>query len=418
MPKPERITRILLRLGHITPVDIEGALTRQEELGGLIGRHLVESGALTEEQLFEGLVEQFHVPTITVRQTEIDEELLDRMPKITLQESLILPLAWDEPRGVLTLAVANPSDREAIEQVRAAFGAGKVRVSLAPEAVLADLVLGRTLEGQEAESEGVRLVALPELYDPEDEETSTSAPAEPGQDPLGPRVLLVGGERVSEIIAPALRGAGCVVVIAADLGSAQTAVVGNRPEAIVVDHAELGHQTPRACRVLGVDRGALLYVLTDETRSETVLELLGLGVDDVIGPPHDAEVTLARIRRAIDARAASRPTDGAPDGLAGTFAEFSFVDLTQVVANDLRSVRVEVKNSSGEEGVVFFEQGRPFHAACGALTGEQAVYYMVSWEDEGGFSVHDNSELPEPNVSDPIEALLMEGTRLLEERQA
>ena len=418
MPKPERITRILLRLGHITPVDIEGALTRQEELGGLIGRHLVESGALTEEQLFEGLVEQFHVPTITVSQAEIAEELLDRMPKIALQESLILPVAWDEPRSVLTLAVANPSDRDAIEQVRAAFGARKVRVSLAPETVLADLVLGQAPEGQGADSEGVRLVALPELYDPDEDEEDASTSAEEEEDPLGPRVLLVGGQRVAEDIAPALRGAGCVVVIAADLASAQTAVIGNRPEAIVVDHAELGHQTPRVCRVLGVDRGALLYVLTDETRSEVVLELLGLGVDDVIGPPHDAEVTLARIQRAIDARALSRPTDGAPDGLEGTFADFSFVDLTQVVAHDLRSVRVEVKNASGEEGVLFFEQGRPFHAACGALSGEQAVYYMVSWEDEGDFSVHDNSELPEPNVAEPIEALLMEGTRLLDGRQA
>jgi hypothetical protein len=59
--------------------------------------------------------------------------------------------------------------------------------------------------------------------------------------------------------------------------------------------------------------------------------------------------------------------------------------------------------------------GRPVFASCGPLEGAEAVYRIVSWEEDGEFSVHDAEEIPEANLGESMESLLMEGVRLLDE---
>jgi hypothetical protein len=198
----------------------------------------------------------------------------------------------------------------------------------------------------------------------------------------------------------------------ADLAAAQRAVTDLRPDAIVVDHPSFPGEVERLCRVLRVDR-ARLFVVTDESDPALVLNLLDIGVDDVFGPPHDFDLVAARIHRAMRSgtQAASR---SAPDHLSARFEAISFIDLAQMLANGRKSVRVDLRRAD-EEAVVFFDRGRPTHARCGTLVGPGAVYAVVSWEDDGEFCVHEVHDFPEPNVAEPVESLLMEGVRLLDE---
>jgi hypothetical protein len=55
------------------------------------------------------------------------------------------------------------------------------------------------------------------------------------------------------------------------------------------------------------------------------------------------------------------------------------------------------------------------HAACGTLRGAEAVYRVIAWEDDGAFAVEPESEFPAPNIGLPLESILMEGCRLLDE---
>ena len=80
MRKTDRIDQILIKLGHVTKGDVDRAIARQKEAGGRIGENLIEIGALTEEQLFDALVEQFRIPTVTVDENVVAQGLLDRMP--------------------------------------------------------------------------------------------------------------------------------------------------------------------------------------------------------------------------------------------------------------------------------------------------------------------------------------------------
>ncbi len=691
MRKTDRIDQILIKLGHVTKGDVDRAIERQKEAGGRIGENLIEIGALTEEQLFDALVEQFRIPTVTVDENVVAQGLLDRMPVEALRESLIVPVGWNEQFGVLSLAVANPSDTEAIKEVGRAFGAKKVRVSLAPEKVLASLIADLVGEGEgkpgpRAGGTQVRLVALPELFEPEDTEgdelpadeaevggakvvivttspveknflpsvfrpdgfevvvvsdpeaaseaiegahavlvsqemtdhfdgwradgvlgkvvcdvvrygsvartmLETAAPyprmaaatrsavaalaearardekesppyslvtadlealaarvglgrletdglvvgahlllpvergsrIEPFQrfaatmelahrmafpwpvdellssclglylgrvqagEPAGrgdvhlaaqllalvwfrhnvlvleeghegdPMVavrtalrelagrlasqdvvetyldvmskraetqadvdlsaLVVGGERVQKAMKTALERIGCRVDLASEVTRGYDIAKDVRPAVVILDHEGLGDGVEQACKVFRVDRSALLYVVTQQSDPAVVLNLLDLGVDDVFAPPHDFDVLAARLHRALRTRSAPR-TSLEDSTLAARFEALSFLDLAQMLSNGLKTVRIELRSDEGEEAVLFLDKGRPVFAECGALQGPQAVYRVIAWDDEGEFSVHDAAELPEPNIAESVESLLMEGVRLLDESRA
>lgn len=696
MRKTERLDQILIRLGYVTPSQVEQAVQRQAAQGGRIGQNLIDLKALTEAQLFDALVEQFRVPTIAVDEKTVDRALLERMPAEALESGLIVPVSWNQEQQVLSVAVANPSNEEGIASVARAFGARKVRVSLAPEGVLADLIM--RLRGGESPAvgdDGVRLVALPELFEPSEQEAESpvppveglradryvvmvasgpsrknflpavmraegfelvvvdgpeevrdalevdpetvlvsrdmeerwhswiakgvihppacevnvfdsvadvlldtpapysavaqsvrasaqaiaearaiaagvnppytlmstdldllgervglgrlardgmhiglhllspvdtgssidpfrsfaatielahrirfpwpvdrmlkvtlglyldraeassessvdevmlaaqvlslvwfrhnlaEAPSEPpaGHEPeverdleaetrgalrslagrfapleviesyvellaerergerVARRVLLIGGERLSRAVVPALGRVGIEASLVANGVEAQANIEAVDPQAIIIDHQAVGTEVERVCRVMSMDQ-AIVFVLTDDSDPSLVLNLLDVGVDDVFAPPHDFDLMAARVLRGIRARDAA-PTAVAPQGdFAARFEAFSFIDLAQMLANGHKSVRVDLRSGAGEEAVMFFEKGRPVHAECGALTGPQAVYYVISWEDEGDFAVNDEVTFPTPNLAESIESLLMEGVRLLDESRA
>ncbi|MEM7417017.1 MAG: DUF4388 domain-containing protein [Gemmatimonadota bacterium] len=698
MRKTERLDQILIRLGYVTQSQVQEAVSRQASSGGRIGQNLIEIGALTEEQLFDGLVEQFRVPTVAVDEHTVDKSLLGRMPADVLERSLIMPVSWNEKLGVLSIAVANPSDEAGIARVKAAFGAKKVRVSLAPETLLADLIM--RLHGGGGVATGpddtVRLVALPELFEPGEVEeaapevqpevgnqadrvvvmvatgpsrknflpavlraegfdlevvsavedlpdalkkqpevvlvaadmeeiwrgwiatgaihapecevqfftsvadalmlnpapyaqTAASVRASAGAiaeyralaegvsppytlmatdlealaerlglgrlardglhvalhlltpveagtsiDPfrafaatmelahrirfpwpvddvlsrtlglylgrvdagdakadevaLGAQVLalvwfrhnlaegpsepsagvgdepteeteakvraalrslagrfapldvieayveilterasdesaerctmLVGGERIARALGPALSRVGSAVVHVESGTDAQTSIQEVRPDAVVIDHEAFGADLEKISRVLRQDRGTLVFVLSDEADPALVLNLLDIGIDDVFGPPHDFDLVAARILRAMRARATVPKTEAPQGDFAARFEAFSFLDLAQMLANGMKSVRVDLRRGSGEEAVLYVQNGRPVHATCGALTGPQAVYYVISWEDDGEFAVNEEASFPDANLAESIESLLMEGVRLLDESRA
>jgi DNA-binding response OmpR family regulator len=209
--KSERLDQVLMRLGYATQAQIQEAVKRQSSKGGRVGKNLVELGAITEDQLFDALTEQFRLPTTKLDESNVPRELLDRMPPRTVVEHLMLPIAWDADRRVLSLAVANPSDHETIEAVKQAFKADTVRLWLAQDTVLGGLAR-RLMRVKEPGGE-VRLVHLPELFGGE--------PATPAADPKAPdatvadRVLMIAsGSTRKNFLPPVFEREGKKLVVA------------------------------------------------------------------------------------------------------------------------------------------------------------------------------------------------------------
>jgi len=186
MKKTARLDKIFLKMGSVTEEQIARALARQKAYGGRLGENLVELGIITEKQLLMALSEQFRIPTATPGEGDVAVEILERLPEGVVLEDLVLPLAWDEGKKILTLAVADPGAQAAMIRAKEAMAAEKVRVVLASDRVIADLGL-RLLSGKGTAYDGPR-IELPELFEREEPEGPTAE--EPEEEPER-RVLMV-----------------------------------------------------------------------------------------------------------------------------------------------------------------------------------------------------------------------------------
>lgn len=231
-----------------------------------------------------------------------------------------------------------------------------------------------------------------------------------------PQVLLVGTRRATDL-GNRMARSRVRPVVTRDLIDAQAMAERSPPAAIVVDQGAVPGHVHHFARVAKLDAALPLYVITDNRDAASTLDLLDAGVDDVFAPPHDLDLMAARIGRAIDARSRVRSALQSRGGdFSASFDAFSFLDLTQALAHGLKSVRIELsRQSDGDSAVLFLERGRPVHARCGSTVGPEAVYRILTWEEDGEFSVHPESDFPEPTIHESMESLLMEGCRLLDE---
>jgi len=122
MQKTEAIGEVFLRLGLITrdqlnqAIEKQKLLKRQESLGDV----LVSMGFITEKDRVRGLAEQWGVQFVDVGEVEIDPALVKLVPENAARKLKALPIG--KKNGKLTLAMKNPLDIFAIDEVRMMTG--------------------------------------------------------------------------------------------------------------------------------------------------------------------------------------------------------------------------------------------------------------------------------------------------------
>lgn len=114
------IGEVLFDLGLINGEQLQNALQEQQESGKRLGRILVNKGILSEQQLVETLEMMFGIPHIQLGKMSIEPELIKFLPSQLIRIHKILPIARNAK--VLTLAMADPFDQRAIDDVRMATG--------------------------------------------------------------------------------------------------------------------------------------------------------------------------------------------------------------------------------------------------------------------------------------------------------
>lgn len=102
--------------------------------------------------------------------------------------------------------------------------------------------------------------------------------------------------------------------------------------------------------------------------------------------------------------------------LTGTLRDLSLANLVQVQCSEQNQARV-VLTRGKRQGTLIFAHGELIYAQLGTLTGEDAVYELLTWE-EGDFRVDDQIPSLERNVTMPWSALLIEGLRRADEARA
>jgi len=113
----EQLGQVLIQRRVITPEQLSQALQAQQEQGGLLGEVLIKMGFTTEEDIVHALAIQHDFPYLPLANYDIDSEVLKLIPESVVRQHGILPV--DKMGDILTLAMADPLDSQAIEEIQA-----------------------------------------------------------------------------------------------------------------------------------------------------------------------------------------------------------------------------------------------------------------------------------------------------------
>ena len=112
----DRIGELLVREGLITQEQLNKALADARQNNTRVGFSLIKLGCIAEEDLTRMLARQYRVPAIDLNRVQLDQKIIRLVPTDLAIKHLVLPLR--RVGRTLTVAMANPADSRAIEDLR------------------------------------------------------------------------------------------------------------------------------------------------------------------------------------------------------------------------------------------------------------------------------------------------------------
>ena len=123
MREKQRLGDMLVQANIITQEQLEKALVEQREKKERLGKTLTRLGFVTEETILNFLGSQMNIPYIDLEQVDIErfgKTLRDEVLEPIVKRHLAVPIGLKE--NVLTVAMADPLDVFAIDEIRAVTG--------------------------------------------------------------------------------------------------------------------------------------------------------------------------------------------------------------------------------------------------------------------------------------------------------
>src|SRR5512142_1236670 len=120
MTQKKRLGEPLVETGLLSPENREKALAIQQQGGGRLGEVIVEMGLATEEEIAQALGIQLGVPILDLTETPVEPQAVELVSEKVARRHLLLPVSVEQ--GQLHIAMADPLNFEALEDVRFASG--------------------------------------------------------------------------------------------------------------------------------------------------------------------------------------------------------------------------------------------------------------------------------------------------------
>lgn len=111
-----RVGEILKAKGKVNDQQIQEALNSQKSTAKTIGQTMVDLGMVSTEDVLEALAEQMGVQHIDLSQVQVDESAAGLVPEEMMERYKLVPIRIDGNQ--LTVAMANPKDLMAIDDLR------------------------------------------------------------------------------------------------------------------------------------------------------------------------------------------------------------------------------------------------------------------------------------------------------------
>ena len=121
--KKIRIGDLLVEAGAITDEQLQEALAKQKEEGGMLGNIIMDLGFISRELLITVLTTQMGIDYCEVRTVQIDENVVGLVSKDLVQKYKAMPIGYakDNP-NMLQVAMADPMDLMAIDDISISSG--------------------------------------------------------------------------------------------------------------------------------------------------------------------------------------------------------------------------------------------------------------------------------------------------------
>lgn len=130
----QRIGEILVKLGYLSPPQLEGALVHQRQWGFGLGRCTVICGFCTEEQVITALSRQLGLPAIDLDKVDLGSSLAPHIPERMAVQHCVVPLRTTGARSeVLVVAMAPPASLVSQDVVRAISRKARLEVYIASD---------------------------------------------------------------------------------------------------------------------------------------------------------------------------------------------------------------------------------------------------------------------------------------------
>lgn len=114
----KRLGEILLDAGMISEDQLEAALVQQKSSNKSLGQILIDSQFVTESNIKDALELQFGISYVNVRTIKLTAELAGMVPENLIRQRQLIPI--NMAGNSLTIAMVNPQDLPAIDDVRMA----------------------------------------------------------------------------------------------------------------------------------------------------------------------------------------------------------------------------------------------------------------------------------------------------------
>lgn len=167
--KSKRIGEVLVEQGVITKDQLSVALHEQQRSNGLIGEILVTLGFITQDVLTSFLSATTGLQQFDPKNTMLDPEALDLIPKKEAQKYQILPVALDREKNIAIIAMVDPYDVVALDRLKLLLPKGfSVVPQISSPGIIADAThkaygVATTIEGILKELSGDKTAAKKNL---------------------------------------------------------------------------------------------------------------------------------------------------------------------------------------------------------------------------------------------------------------
>lgn len=126
----ESLGQILIRAGFLDEAGLERALKEQKRWGGDLARHLVDAGLVDEEIVIRALSTLYRLPAVVINPEKVKREVARIVPREVAERHGLVAFRVDARRRFLDVAMSDPSNLAAVDEVRIATQYN-VRVNIA-----------------------------------------------------------------------------------------------------------------------------------------------------------------------------------------------------------------------------------------------------------------------------------------------